>query len=318
MGGTRKIAAILVADMVGYSRLAGTDEDRTLSRLRGLRSDLIDPAIDAHHGRIVKRTGDGSLIEFRSVVDAVRCAIELQTGLIERNAGLPPERRIEFRVGIHLGDVVEETDGDLTGDGVNIAARLEGIAARRAAARRARLTTGIVRSFVVVGWTDPEGSRPHLGALLLGYYDDGKLIYAGRGGTGMPDKGLADLRRRLEPLARADSPLSAPPPRKTRFGSPLVLSRAHWVEPQLVVEITYLTWTDDGLLRQTVYVGLRSDKPATQVRREVQRKGQRTISLARRRRGTRLHRANSGHSPGAAPSALRQDRATRLVNVPQN
>ena len=129
MGETRKIAAILVADIVGYSRLAGTDEDRTLSRLRGLRSDLIDPAIDAHHGRIVKRTGDGILIEFRSVVDAVRCAIEVQSGMIERNSGLPPDRRIEFRVGIHLGDVVEEADGDLMGEGVNIAARLEGIAA---------------------------------------------------------------------------------------------------------------------------------------------------------------------------------------------
>ena len=129
MSETRKIAAILVSDVVGYSRLAATDEDRTLSRLRGLRSDLIDPAIAAHHGRIVKRTGDGSLIEFRSVVDAVRCAIEVQNGLVERNAGVPPERRIEFRVGIHLGDVVEESDGDLMGDGVNIAARLEGIAA---------------------------------------------------------------------------------------------------------------------------------------------------------------------------------------------
>jgi adenylate cyclase len=128
MAGTRKIAAILVADIVGYSRLAGADEDRTLSRLRGLRSDLIDPAIDTHHGRIVKRTGDGSLIEFRSVVDAVQCAIEVQNGMAERNAGLPPERCIEFRVGIHLGDVVEEADGDLMGDGVNIAARLEGIA----------------------------------------------------------------------------------------------------------------------------------------------------------------------------------------------
>jgi adenylate cyclase len=128
VAGTRKIAAILVADVVGYSRLAGTDEDRTLSRLRGLRSDLIDPAIDAHHGRIVKRTGDGSLIEFRSVVDAVRCAIEVQSGMIERNSGLPQDRRIEFRIGIHLGDVVEETDGDLMGDGVNIAARLEGVA----------------------------------------------------------------------------------------------------------------------------------------------------------------------------------------------
>jgi adenylate cyclase len=129
MSETRKIAAILVADVVGYSRLAGADEDRTLSRLRGLRSDLIDPAIAAHHGRVVKRTGDGIIIEFRSVVDAVRCAIEVQTGMVERNAGLPPERRIEFRVGIHLGDIVEESDGDLMGDGVNVAARLEGIAA---------------------------------------------------------------------------------------------------------------------------------------------------------------------------------------------
>ena len=128
MSETRKIAAILVADVVGYSKLAGADEDRTLSRLRGLRSDLIDPAIAAHHGRIVKRTGDGSIIEFRSVVDAVRCAIEVQSGLVDRNAGVQPDRRIEFRVGIHLGDVVEEADGDLMGDGVNIAARLEGIA----------------------------------------------------------------------------------------------------------------------------------------------------------------------------------------------
>ena len=128
MSETRKLAAILVADVVGYSRLAGADEDGTLARLRALRSDLIDPAIAAHRGRVVKRTGDGSLIEFRSVVDAVRCAIEMQNGMIERNAGLPPERRIEFRIGIHIGDVVEESDGDLMGDGVNIAARLEGIA----------------------------------------------------------------------------------------------------------------------------------------------------------------------------------------------
>jgi DNA ligase D-like protein (predicted ligase) len=126
------------------------------------------------------------------------------------------------------------------------------------------------REFVIVGWSDPEGSRPHLGALLLGYYtDDGTLIYAGRVGTGIPVKVLADLRRRLDPLARAKSPLSAPPPRKTRFGSPLVLSLVHWVEPKLVAEIIYLTWTADGLLRHTVYVGLREDKPATDVPREA-------------------------------------------------
>jgi adenylate cyclase len=128
MSETRKLAAILVSDVVGYSRLAGADEDRTLARLRTLRSDLIDPIISVHHGRVVKRTGDGSIIEFRSVVDAVRCAVEVQTAMIERNAGVPPEKRIEFRVGVHLGDVVEESDGDLMGDGVNIAARLEGIA----------------------------------------------------------------------------------------------------------------------------------------------------------------------------------------------
>jgi adenylate cyclase len=125
---TRKLAAILAADVVGYSRLASVDEDRTLARLRALRSDLIDPTISVYHGRVVKRTGDGILVEFRSVVEAVRCAIEVQNGMIERNSGLPPERRIEFRVGVHLGDVVEESDGDLMGDGVNIAARLEGIA----------------------------------------------------------------------------------------------------------------------------------------------------------------------------------------------
>ena len=129
MSETRKIAAILVSDVVGYSRLAGADEDRTLARLRALRSDLIDPTISVHHGRIVKRTGDGSVIEFRSVVDAVRCALEVQHAMVERNAGVAPDKRIEFRIGIHLGDVVEESDGDLMGDGVNIAARLEGIAA---------------------------------------------------------------------------------------------------------------------------------------------------------------------------------------------
>ncbi len=114
--------------MVGYSRLAGADEDRILARLRALRSDLIDPTIAVHHGRVVKRTGDGAIVEFRSVVDAVRCAIEVQNAMVERNAGVPEDRRIVFRIGIHLGDVVEESDGDLMGDGVNIAARLEGIA----------------------------------------------------------------------------------------------------------------------------------------------------------------------------------------------
>ncbi len=129
MSETRKIAAILVSDVVGYSRLAGADEERILARLRALRSDLIDPTISVHHGRIVKRTGDGSVIEFRSVVDAVRCALEVQHAMIDRNAGVALDKQIEFRIGIHLGDVVEESDGDLMGEGVNIAARLEGVCA---------------------------------------------------------------------------------------------------------------------------------------------------------------------------------------------
>src|ERR1700679_265434 len=128
MAETRKIAAILAADVVGFSRMASADEDRTLARLRALRSDLVDPTIAVHNGRVFKRTGDGILIEFRSVVDAVRCAIEVQNGMVERNAGVPEDRRVVFRIGVHLGDVVEESDGDLMGDGVNIAARLEGIA----------------------------------------------------------------------------------------------------------------------------------------------------------------------------------------------
>jgi adenylate cyclase len=128
MSESRKLAAILAADVVGFSRLTGNDEDRTLARLRALRSDLIDPTIAVHKGRVVKRTGDGAIVEFRSVVDAVRCAIEVQNGMLERNAGVPEDRRIEFRIGIHIGDVVEESDGDLMGDGVNVAARLEGVA----------------------------------------------------------------------------------------------------------------------------------------------------------------------------------------------
>jgi class 3 adenylate cyclase len=124
MAETRKLAAILCSDVVGFSRLAGADEDRILARLRSLRSDLIDPTIAVHNGRVVKRTGDGSIVEFRSVVDAVRCAIEVQNAMVERNAGVPPERLIVFRIGIHLGNVIEESDGDPMGDGINIAATL--------------------------------------------------------------------------------------------------------------------------------------------------------------------------------------------------
>jgi TolB-like protein/Flp pilus assembly protein TadD len=124
----RRLTTILAADAVGYSRLVGTDEEGTLKHLRALRKDLIDPMIAAHRGRMVKTTGDGFLVEYASVVDAVRSAVEMQRAMADSNAGLAPDKRIEFRVGINLGDVVVEDDGDLMGDGVNVAARLEGIA----------------------------------------------------------------------------------------------------------------------------------------------------------------------------------------------
>jgi DNA ligase D-like protein (predicted ligase) len=124
--------------------------------------------------------------------------------------------------------------------------------------------------FVIVGWSDPEGSRHAIGALLLGYYEaDGRLLYAGRVGTGMSVPTLAMLYDRLKPLAVPKMPLAVAPPRKTRFGGPLALSKVHWVRPQLVAEITYLSWADDGLLRHTVFVGLREDKPVREVRRET-------------------------------------------------
>ena len=123
---------------------------------------------------------------------------------------------------------------------------------------------------MVVGWTDPTGSRPHIGALLLGYYtDDGRLKYAGRAGTGIKDSELGRLARRLKPLQVARMPLDKPPPRETRFGSPLELSRVHWVRPEMVVEVTYLTWTEDNLLRQVSYQGRREDKPAGRVVRPI-------------------------------------------------
>jgi adenylate cyclase len=127
MSQTRRLAAILAADVAGYSRLMGADEEGTLERLKALRRELLDPRIAEHHGRIVKTTGDGLLLEFASVVDALRCAAELQKALAESNAPVPPDRRIEFRVGINVGDIVVE-DGDIFGDGVNVAARLEGLA----------------------------------------------------------------------------------------------------------------------------------------------------------------------------------------------
>ena len=131
----RRLAAILVADVAGYSRLIEADEEGTLGRLRVLRAEVIDPKIAGHKGRIVKTAGDGLLVEFASVVDAVRCAAELQAAMAETNGPLPQDQRIEFRIGIHQGDIVVE-DGDIFGDGVNIAARSKGWPSRVGSASR--------------------------------------------------------------------------------------------------------------------------------------------------------------------------------------
>ena len=123
----RRLAAILAADVAGYSRLMGIDEEGTLARLKDHQRALVEPKVAEHHGRIVKTTGDGALVEFASVVDAVRCAVEIQRGMAERNADVPPERRIEYRIGINVGDIIID-GGDIFGDGVNVAARLETLA----------------------------------------------------------------------------------------------------------------------------------------------------------------------------------------------
>jgi adenylate cyclase len=127
MSATRRLAAILAADVAGYSRLMGADEEGTLERLKALRREVVDPKIAEHHGRIVKTTGDGLLVEFASVVDAVRCAVAVQQAMPERNTGVAEDNRIELRIGINLGDMIVEGD-DLYGDGVNIAARIEALA----------------------------------------------------------------------------------------------------------------------------------------------------------------------------------------------
>ena len=127
MASTRRLAAILAADVAGYSRLMGVDEEGTHERLKAHLRELVDPKIAEHHGRIVKNTGDGLLAEFSSVVDAVRCAAEIQRAMIDRNADTPDDKRIRFRIGVNLGDVIVEPE-DIFGDGVNIAARLEALA----------------------------------------------------------------------------------------------------------------------------------------------------------------------------------------------
>jgi adenylate cyclase len=181
MASTRRLAAILAADIAGYSRLMGADEGGTLQALKSIRTELIDPTIAAHNGRLVKTTGDGLLIEFGSVVDALRCATGVQAGMAERNATVPADKRIEFRIGINMGDIVVE-DGDIFGDGVNVAARLETLAQPGGICVAARVQEDAagklnlafedigeqqlkniarpVRAYRVVTTTDPAMARP--------------------------------------------------------------------------------------------------------------------------------------------------------------
>ena len=194
---TRKLAAILVADIVGFSRLAGADEDRILARLRALRSDLIDPVISVHNGRVVKRTGDGVLVEFRSVVDAVRCAIEVQSGLVERNSGLPPEKRIEFRVGIHLGDVVEESDGDLGRRRQHRRPPRRHREARRDRPLRRRLSSGQGAARPVGQRSRPQGIEEHRRA-------DPGLFARGRGSSRGQARSPRAAARKVRPGASLD------------------------------------------------------------------------------------------------------------------
>ena len=177
----RKLAAILVADIVGFSRLVGNNEERTLSELREINLGIVDPTISLHHGRLVKRTGDGVLVEFRSVVQAVRCAVALQDAMHERNRSVDHAHRIEYRVGVHLGDVIEEGDGDLMGDGVNIAARLEALA-RPGAISISEDAYRQVRSRLEVEISDlgeheaQEHRRSHEGLRNLLWHDDGSAF----------------------------------------------------------------------------------------------------------------------------------------------
>jgi DNA ligase D-like protein (predicted ligase) len=192
------------------------------------------------------------------------------------------ERKSRLAALIEGADPVIRFNEHLLGNGETIlreACKLnvEGIVSKRADAAYVPGNRGLWvkckclnrEEFVIVGWTDPKGSRLHLGSLLLGYYTpDGRLLYAGRAGSGMTQRELAKLHERLETLAARRMPLAEPPLKDSRFGAPLELKRVHWVRPELVAEVTYLTWTNDGLLRAVAYQGLREDKRASDVRRK--------------------------------------------------
>ena len=197
MSQTRRLAAILAADVAGYSRLIGVDEGGTLERLKALRRELLDPKIAEHRGRLVKTTGDGLLVEFASVVDALRCAAELQAAMAESNAGSPAVKRIEFRIGIHQGDIVVE-DGDIFGDGVNVAARLEGLAEPGSicVSSRVQRTPWAASTWLLKTWAS-SSSRTFPGRYGLTGYDR-----QGREARPEPGRGLPSTLPLPSPISR--------------------------------------------------------------------------------------------------------------------
>src|SRR6201987_2486454 len=200
MASPRRLAAILAADVAGYSRLMGADEEGTHERLRRPLRDLVNPKIVEHRGRIVKNTGDGLLAEFSSVVDAVRCAVEVQRGIAERNTAIPKDKRIEFRLGINVGDIITD-HGDIFGDGVNVAARLENIAeAGGICVSGAAYEQG--RDKVPFAFTDSGENRVKniahpVHVYSLGHADEARRAPARAGITGLPARGLSRFRTQI-------------------------------------------------------------------------------------------------------------------------
>jgi DNA ligase D-like protein (predicted ligase) len=247
--------------------------------------------------------GTGALVYFAFDLLALDSAPIARLPLLQRKA-----RLAEFLKKPPPGVTYSEHN-DNPGEAVREAAcklGLEGVVSKQIDSQYSPGNRGIwVKSkclnraeFIVVGWTDPEGSRSSIGALLLGYYEKGQLKYAGRVGTGFSEKTLRGVHDKLAPLAIEKMPLPLAPPRKTRFGGSLSLSKVHWVRPKLVVEVTYLTWTDDGLLRHTVFVGLREDKLAKDVRRELP-------SRSAQERGRRWNRSDTSTRWRSSRSSVR-------------
>jgi len=246
----RRLAAILAADVAGYSRLIGADEEGTLAALKGLRRELVDPGIAEHKGRIVKTTGDGLLVEFASVVDAVRCAATVQRAMAERNAGVPAEKRIEFRIGIHQGDIVVE-DGDIFGDGVNVAARLEALAESGGICVSARVQEDAAGrldlAFEDLGEQTLKNIARKVRVYRLGPRASGPPAPtlpspASGGGLGRGAAGTAAIQPIAPPLALPDKPSIAVLPFQNMSGDPEQEYFADGMVEEIITALSRIPW----------------------------------------------------------------------------